>query len=259
LVYDIYDFYSDTRELGILKPIIKKLELWVVKQANLVIIADERRITQLGVLSDKIIKKIITIYNTPEDINLINTYDNSTEFLISYVGVLIPNRNLIEVAEIVKNEKQINIVFAGYGQLEQQITMLSKQTSNVSYLGKVSYDNALNIGQHSTAILAMYDPVVTNNKYAAPNKLCEAMMLGKPIITSDGTLCADIVKKEGIGFVISHNDTEAIKEVFLQIKNNKQLIAEMGKKSRNLYDNKYSALKMKIRLQNAYAILLKQE
>ncbi|MBU2699042.1 glycosyltransferase involved in cell wall biosynthesis [Sporomusaceae bacterium BoRhaA] len=251
LVYDIYDFYSDNRNLGILDPIVRKLELWIIKKAHVVIIADERRISQLGHLSDDILKKIIVIYNTPDDLS-INNDNGNTSFLIGYVGVLIPDRRLIEAAKIVSNIENMNISFAGFGPLEKDFVSISNQYNCIKYFGKVSYDRALEIEKQSVAILAMYDPKLPNNRYAAPNKLCEAMMLGKPIITSDGTLCADIVRDEGIGFVIPHEDINAMKDTFIYITQHPDEVKNMGVRARALYDNKYSSNKMKEVLQNAY-------
>lgn len=254
MVYDIYDFYSDTRALGMFDSFIRKLELWIIRQADVVIIADERRIKQLGKINNEILKKIIVIYNTPEEINFI---DNPKEdSLISYVGVLTKDRRLIEAVEIIKNMNLAKITLAGYGVLEKEINNISNKYGDIIYLGKVSYEQALMIQYNSVAILAMYDPKIANNRYAAPNKLCEAMMLGKPIITSDGTFCADIVREEGIGFVIPHEDYNLMRETFLFIDENRDIVEHMGIKSRRLYDSQYSALKMKERIKNMYCKLL---
>lgn len=255
LVYDIYDFYSDNRNLGFFDTPIRKLEKKIARLADLTIIADERRLKQIADLDDvNMLDNVITIYNTPED-NF--SHGNvPCKYLVSYVGVLIEKRNIIEVANVIRNIGEVKMICAGFGLLEDEILALAQKSSNVLFLGKVSYEEAIKIEEESNVILAMYDPSIPNNRFAAPNKLCEAMMLSKPIITSAGTLCGELVKEEDIGFVVSHDDKEALIDTLLYIRANPEVVYEMGKRARALYERKYSAKIAKARLKEKYEYLL---
>lgn len=237
LVYDIYDFYSDNRNLKCFDMPVRKLEQFIAKKADLTIICDERRMSQLAEQNIGL-SNVIVIYNTPDDYFNKDKMENS--YTIGYVGVLIENRRILETIQCL-SKAGCNMVCAGFGILDDKIKAECVTNDKVKFFGKVDYTTALKLEASCRAILAMYDPSLKNNRYAAPNKLCEAMMLSKPIITSKGTLCAEIVENEKIGFVIEHNNEKEMIETLKFIKENKEAVNAMGKRARMLYEEKYSA------------------
>ena len=131
--------------------------------------------------------------------------------------------------------------------------MLSSNVTNIEFMGRVDYDTALRLEAGALAIIAFYDSSLGgNNLYAAPNKLFEALMLGKPLITSEGTLLADIVKSEDIGYVIPFGDEDLLGKTLLHIVQNPIEIEQKGKRARYLYEIKYSAEIAKERLLGIY-------
>lgn len=54
----------------------------------------------------------------------------------------------------------------------------------------------------SDIIAALYEKVVLNNEYAAPNKYFEGLYLRKPILTTRGTLVGNHTEEFKTGFVI---------------------------------------------------------
>lgn len=253
LVYDIFDFYADSRRVGYLDSGFRWLENWVIRQSDLVIIAHEERVNQLGYLPDHIKEKIITIYNTPE-INKEYEEEDNKDVLpyFAYVGVLTPDRGLSFVIKAMDSIHDTELRVAGFGPLEEELQKAVEVSHNISFLGRISYNDALLIQGKALAIIALYDPSIPNNKYAAPNKLYEAAMLGKPIITSAGTLMDSIIEKERIGYVVPYGDTEELKKVFMKIINEPLQSKEMGQRGKRLYEQVYSASSMKIRLQQRY-------
>ena len=63
VVYDIFDFYGDMME-GFLRLIISNLDKFIMKFADVIIIADDSRITQI---SKNLDNAIITVNNSPEE------------------------------------------------------------------------------------------------------------------------------------------------------------------------------------------------
>ncbi|NLG33360.1 MAG: glycosyltransferase family 4 protein, partial [Syntrophomonadaceae bacterium] len=174
-----------------------------------------------------------------------------------YVGVLHPDRGIEHVIKVIKQIPTVRFIYAGYGPLENELGLLSSNVTNIEFMGRIDYDTALRLEAGALAIVAFYNSALGgNNLYAAPNKLFEALMLGKPLITSEGTLLADIVKSEDIGYVIPFGDEELLDKTLLHIVNNPIEAEQKGKRARYLYDIKYSAGIAKKRLLDIYHNLI---
>jgi len=251
IVYDIFDFYSESRQVGKLKETIKNLERWACQKCDSIIIVHEKRIEQLGSISDNLCNKMEVIYNTPEEIKL-NNIDSQPDYFC-YVGVLHPDRGIDHIIKVTKQIPTVRFIYAGYGPLENELALLSSNVTNIEFMGRVDYDTALRLEAGALAIVAFYDSSLGgNNLFAAPNKLFEALMLGKPLITSEGTLLADIVKSEDIGYVVPFGDEELLGKTLLHIVNNPIEVEQKGKRAKYLYDIKYSANLAKERLLGIY-------
>lgn len=254
VVYDIFDFYSESRQVGRLKRIINKLERWALTKCDRIIIVHEKRIEQLEPIADSVRKKIAVIYNTPEE-KPIKTDEIKFPY-ICYVGVLHPDRGIEYIIKVINQIPEIRFQYAGYGPLEEELALLSSNVGNVRFSGRVDYDTALQLEGGAMAIIAFYDPRAGgNNLYAAPNKLFEALMLGKPLITSEGTLLADIVKSADIGYVIPFGDENALRDTLIHIKDNPLEAGQKGQRARYLYETQYSAEIAKKRLWKIYSDL----
>ena len=99
-------------------------------------------------------------------------------------------------------------------------------------------------------MFAIYDPVVPNHKYSAPNKVYEAMRYGKPIIVAKGTGIDKLVEREKMGISIDYTN-ESFEEVLKYISTNINEIKYMGKRAKMAYDF-YSWCEMKKRIINIY-------
>lgn len=252
LVYDIFDFYAESRYVWKLKRQINQLERWACKKCDSVIIVHEKRIEQLEPISDVTRSRIEVIYNTPDEIK-ISLPDVESDYFC-YVGVLHSDRGIEYVIKAVKQISTVRFIYAGYGPLQYDLALLSSDASNIYFMGRVDYRTALRLEAGALAIIAFYDSSFGgNNIYAAPNKLFEALMLGKPLITSEGTLLANIVKLERIGYVIPFGDEDLLRKALLYIINNPEDAKLKGKRARNLYERKYSAQIAKKRLLGIYS------
>ena len=102
----------------------------------------------------------------------------------------------------------------------------------------LEYDKVLRLESECDVLFATYNPEIANHKYSAPNKLYEAMALGKPIIVCKNTGVDNIVNKYDLGVTIDYNNVEFIKCL-------DQLQNKNYKKSVELYNSTYSWDKMK--------------
>ena len=253
MVYDIFDYYihshSIPTKLG--KTIVSHLENRVINKAYYTIICNEQRLEQIKHAKPK---KVEIIHNTP-DIGLISEKvslkdKESKRIKVVYVGVLLDNRLLIEVINKIKELDDIELYIGGFGILEKEVSEYDKKFDNIHFCGQMEYKQVLELENRCDIMFATYNPDVANHKYSAPNKIYEAMALGKPIIVCKGTGIDVLVEKEGIGIAINYDGKEFI-EAIDSLKS-KETRNKMGEKGKLLYNQKYSWAVMEKKLFSIY-------
>ena len=258
IVYDIFDFYSEMilKVPKIIKKIIRAVDIFLMQFADCVIIADDNRKEQI---KDANPKKLITVYNTPDDYfdtfgknSMRKRFNNG--FVLGYIGLLHKSRGLNTILELLKKLQDINLIIGGSGPYEETLKAKISELRNVHFLGKVfPYKKTLEILSKCDALFAIYDPKIPNHKYSSPNKLFEAMMLGKPIIVSKDTGMDEKVKRYQCGIVVDYNNRNeiisAIKKLKIMKDNNDNIYGINGRKA---YENFFYYEKMQKKLMDCY-------
>lgn len=235
LVYDIYDYYVDCHSLGQLKKMVEKRDINIINNADCTIICTEQRKKQISKATPK---KLLIVHNSPAINNLtVNRECNPKKIKICYVGILQDDRMLIELAEKIKGDARFEFLIGGFGKYESYFLNLSKKFDNVKFYGQMNYNHVLELENECDILFATYNPKIKNHKFSAPNKLYEAMALGKPIIVCNGTGVDEIVKKEKIGWVINYSADEFI-DCIKNISCKKYEM--MSNNAKKLYVKKYS-------------------
>lgn len=233
VIYDIFDWYIDSRSLkGFIKWIVYCLEFINLKLSSAVIICEKERRVQLNT-EPKRTWILPNIPNYGADMILDKKNDKLT---ISYVGVLTIDRGLENLIRYAKENQTINLKIAGFGPLEKELQDISNHP-NITFFGSVKYTEALQLMNSSDIVYAMYQKTNRNHILAAPNKYYEGLYLGKPIITTKGTIVGDKTEKNMTGFVIeeSYQDLVNLIESI-----DEEAISEYSKNARTLWHNKYA-------------------
>lgn len=239
LVYDVYDYYVDCHNLSFLKNIVEKKDIKILDNADDVIICTEQRRKQIQKSNPK---KVFVIHNTPEieQMEYQNKF-NPNKIKVCYVGILQDDRLIKEICEEISKCNNIELHIGGFGKYEEYIKELSEHHSNIFFYGQMKYKDVLKLENKCDILFATYNPEIPNNQYSAPNKVYEAMCLGKPIIVCKNTGVDELVKKENIGYVIKYDAKEFIKVLKKITKEDYKKMSEKGYK---LYSEKYNWNKM---------------
>lgn len=205
-VYDIFDFFSDSRIMpDWLKGFVKSWEFSVIRDAWATIICTEQRKTQLEGSNPK---EIVVIENTPEEVEvklLPRTDVNAAR--IAYVGVLTSDRFLDRLLDAIDDYDDLVLDIGGFGPLASVIEERSKTNPRIIFHGKVPYETALELEKSSDIMLGLYNPAIPNNRLAAPNKYYESLMLGTPLLAVRGTSVGDWVESEETGYALNSDFT----------------------------------------------------
>jgi glycosyltransferase involved in cell wall biosynthesis len=184
------------------------------------------------------------IYNTPE-MTALPTSDAELspvgEFSIGFVGVLSTVRGLKTLFDVLERRPHWRAHIAGYGTDDLTIERKLKDLPNISFHGKVSFSEALKIYSQSNVILCTYDPTVPNHRYSSPNKLAEALMLGKPLIVALGTNVDRVVEAKNLGCVVPYGDVSALESALASIASwTPDTARRFAERARALYFQEYS-------------------
>jgi glycosyltransferase involved in cell wall biosynthesis len=257
IVYDIADFYADTyisSNMILLRKFVAWLEKTLIKAVNAVIIVDEKRIEQIKLNNSP----FVVIYNSPPDIydKLKSKYpvtsSFASKFTLFYAGNLEKDRGLDTLIQAVQGLDDVELIIAGFGRIEKEISKMVKDKSNIRFLGRIPYDAVLELTFLCDCVVALYDPQVPNNLFASPNKLFEAMMCGKPIIVNSGTVVANRILQERCGLIVEYGNVNELKRGINMLKSNRDLADYLGRNGRNAYLKKYNWRLMEQRLLKLY-------
>jgi glycosyltransferase involved in cell wall biosynthesis len=258
VVYDIFDFYADMVTAPIpprLRAILANAERRMVPMADAVITPDLRRRVQFGSARPR---KIVEIENVPEDRGIAPAPTDPDRFVVFYGGMIAKDRGLVDLVAACEATGAVLLV-AGHGPDEAELLTDLESSPAASYLGTIPYEEVLERTAASSAVAALYDPRVPNNRFAAPNKLFEAMMFAKPVIVSDGTVAGDIVREVGCGIVVPHGDREALKRALESLMLSPETCATMGARGRTAFESRYNWKAMEPRLLGLYGELLSSD
>ncbi len=256
IIYDIFDFYADhlraTPEW--IKRIIRVVDLWAIGRADALILVDDARKEQVSSARPR---HLVVIYNSPEDQRfqpIDEQRGQPAELRLAYIGLLQVERGLLEVIEVLRRHPEWALDFAGFGGDEAQILQSAQGMPNVTFHGRVPYQDALALSAQADVLFALYDPQIPNHRYASPNKLFEAMMLGKPIVVARGTNMDRIVKTEQSGLVVEYGDVLALEAALARLAQDRSLRRQLGERARQSYERSYGWHVMEQRLIELYRL-----
>ena len=245
IVYDIFDYYSDSYNApGIVKSCIRNLENNYISKADMTIICSDERKHQISGSSPK---NLIIVENTPEDIEVRDDFElapgsDPLKPKVVYAGMLVFDRFLKETSKVMMSRSDIEWHVAGYGVLRPYIEECAANHDNIFYYGPLPYDDILALEKKCDIMTALQDPSVPNNRYSAPNKFYEALMLGKPIIMGKNGTLYNQIRVHGIGDVIEVIDADVESEIansFDKVLLMRDRWESMSAAARALYENKY--------------------
>lgn len=256
LIFDVCDWFSaNFAKYPLLCKVLLRMEKFTCKIADHIIICEPERRAQIpfSLKNDPFV-----LPNIPEVERVKSrTNDkyrfNNKKITIGYFGGFSLHRFLPELLELCKTGR-FNLLIAGYG--NQQIVDKCNEVSslnNVKYFGRLEMTDGLEMEANADIIATMYCKTNPNHVYAAPNKLYEALLLGKPILTTKGIIVENKVNKYGIGYAIDES-----KEDFLNWIDSVTFedLKEKGCNSQKLWDTEYKDYIAKF-FKNHYSRIIK--
>lgn len=169
-------------------------------------------------------QKTVIIRNTQDIFDLKSNLTQNEKYksiisnkFIYCSGTLNKDINGIELLiEAIHSFDGIKIVVAGFITDFKLIKLLKNNSKNVFFLGSIPLEDSIYLLSKSLCCFAYYSPSIKNFKLAAPNKVYEAFMIGKPLLINCECVISNFCVENGFGFAAKYNN---INKLILNIKN----------------------------------------
>jgi glycosyltransferase involved in cell wall biosynthesis len=195
LIYDAHESYVDMVEgkiPHIVGRFLRFFERTSTKKCAKVIVANH----QVGYQVSETPKDCDVVMNCPalNPLGLPTTIRNGNHLRIGYFGSLEPDRFILEAIEVVKELPDCGMVIGGSGSLENDIVREANGNERIAFLGKLSREMSYSIQGLCDLQLVMFKDNNANNIIGTPNRLFEAMSLGKAVVANLFTESGKIVE-----------------------------------------------------------------
>lgn len=148
--------------------------------------------------------------------------------------------SIIESAKLLKNRDDIEFLFVGGGSTEKKLVdeVEKNNLKNVKFLGKFPMTDVSEIVNFSdVSMISFLDlPILYTN---SPNKLFDSLSAGKPIMVNSAGWTKNIAEKYHCGYYVNPNRPEELVQKVLYLKDNPELVKEMGQNARKLAKTVY--------------------
>ena len=186
---------------------------------------------------DGVKAKVETLYNFV-DINKFNPNDNGDEKYTFFFGRLSIEKGIINLLKAFSMQKEGNLYIAGDGPEKDNILNYIKDndlTDRVKMLGFLSQDDVKKYVSNSSFV------VVPSIWYEnCPYSILETFATGKPVIGSKIGGIPELIEDGVNGYLYEYNDVNKLTKLINNLFMNKDLREKMGKKARQIAEEKYS-------------------
>ena len=216
---------------------------WFYRISNVIVTNSQNTSNVFSSFFPRYQSKLSTIYNAVQlgeiKSNYIAKINNRLNVVVAATISKVKNpMGLLEALELMSEEEKALIHIDWYGKSESVIGDHSEYDKVIERIGKSNLGNVISMPGESRSIAdIMYKAdcvALFSKREGLPNAICEAMMIGKPIIM---TKCSDfsvLVEENKNGFLCNWDEPASIKNALLKLAIlDKDDLIKMGDSSRD--------------------------
>ncbi|MGE5563260.1 MAG: hypothetical protein ACM3ZV_08105 [Bacillota bacterium] len=186
LIYNIHDNVAQRYRLpAVIRNLLNVVEGLFVRASDVALVPEGFRRDALPRWARS---KVRIIRNTPRDLGRAPLPDPGAPIRIFFGGWLDWGRGLGQLLELVSENADFELVIAGEG--SPDVIARVKANPRTRFLGFIGHEQVMRECAASHIIPALYDPRRLINRYAASNKLAEALSLGRPVLINNEMMIA---------------------------------------------------------------------
>ena len=218
LVYDTHELETETNgSRGLRKKLAKFMEKRLIKKCDIVFVVSENIADWYA--KEYEIQRPIVVKNAPRLIDSKKTNHfrenlsiKEDSIIVLYQGVLSKGRGVDLLLESFKqrDDDKVVIVFMGYGEIEEDIKIASKERNNIFFHPAVAPEIVLEYTSSADIGISFIENTCLSYYYCLPNKLFEYAMAGLPVIVSNMKEMRELVEKYNMGIVVTDDKIESM-------------------------------------------------
>ncbi|NGX17022.1 glycosyltransferase [Wenzhouxiangella sp. XN24] len=199
-------------------------------------------------------RHVTVVRNTPKDRGMAPPYELTGRIRIFFGGWLDEGRGLRQLMELVRTNEDLELTVAGEGSCE--LVMELSSLERVRYLGFITHEEIMAETARAHVVAALYDPGRLINRYAASNKLAEALACGRPVLVNSEMLIARELEGFGCLFEVNYRNVVSNGALLLRTikENNGIAYVEKCKSARSAYENLYSWADAEAAMERAFRL-----
>ncbi len=200
-------------------------------------------------------KKTVIVENVPEDPgDQLACLLPQGPVKIYVAGALSLGRGIKQILEAVDRVEGIEILSAGWS-FDEFARETFLPHPKVTFKGIVTARQSLDLAAQCDAVLCYYAPVSINAIYASPNKIYDAMSVGRPSIINKEAKVSRWIEENNLGLACPYEDVDALVRVLESLKSNRENLFDFATRTREFFVQGYTWDKMESRLEEMYASL----
>jgi glycosyltransferase involved in cell wall biosynthesis len=149
-------------------------------------------------------------------------------FTVTYVGTLHRSRFILESIEATAAMPDIRLVLGGSKALTETVRAKCSQHPNTQFVGLVPRNRVLSMTAEGHAVLSLFDPGLRINRVGMPNKIFEAMAVGRPSIVTKGLMMAELVEREDCGLAVPYS-IDGYRKAVMALRDDPSLAERLGR------------------------------
>jgi glycosyltransferase involved in cell wall biosynthesis len=216
--------------------------------ADRLIATDEHRRDMLGSFSGK----AIVVENVPEDPGpALAQQIPSGPIRIWAAGSIEREKGFPELLQAVEQLPDVQIVSAGWPYDDFASEVFLKHP-RVEFHGIVTARRSLELAASCDAVFCFYAPLHAYRANASPNKVYDAMAVGRPVFINREVRLATWVEDTGVGDVCAYADVAGLRHLIAELMERRATLPAFAARSRGLFLERYQWALMETRLASLY-------
>ena len=190
-------------------------------------------------------------------VNKTNNQKVSIGDYVFYFGRLSIEKGINNLIKAVSEIPNIKLYIAGSGPEKENI---QNYIQNNKLKDKIKLLGYLNPNEIRTYIAQSRFVIIPSIWYEnCPYSVLETMEIGKALIGSNIGGIPELIENNKNGYLYNFNDINMLKEKIIELFNNEKKVIQFSKKSRELYELKYTSDEYYNKLINLYCDLIKEK
>lgn len=165
--------------------------------------------------------------------------DQDINFLVLFWGKFIPLQgvqHIVKAAKLLEKYREIKFQIIGSGQTYKAVRSLAYdlEIKNINFINRVNYEQLPEYIQDADLCLGIFGDT-EKTKRVIPNKVYEAIAMGKPVITGDTPAIKELFHNEYDVSLCEIADPEDLADKILKMKNDGNRAKRIGEKGYELF------------------------